>query len=403
MAEAGRNPCLCSWVSKSCVLGPDSPVSYRLAILLCALVPLLLWQRSTPGVAKTEGPPAAPMAATKRPRAAPSPPLGGFADAAARGTRDSLRHWAAGLGDAEILEHLATAIAQVEQDPTRPSELQFRLRPLLCALAMEGGRRDIDGFLRSLESLGTATAEEEDPFDGTRVTFPLAGKLVLPAIAGHADVDPADAWERLRRSGPGALLEGSEIVSHVFYSWAGHDTAATMATLAEMHETGDWSLAMQAYAAAGMVRRIGPEMSVPSWLDFTGDSLAGIEFAAALAAHDPQAALARSSEPAFVDGFISRWTHADPDAALAFATAQGRPEALVAVARGLLRDDPRRAIELLDSLNDPAAARACLSSWQDAACDDDAWPVFEGAAPRVSLTTRKDAILLGLHRFPETE
>jgi hypothetical protein len=60
-------------------------------------------------------------------------------------------------------------------------------------------------------------------------------------------------------------------------------------------------------------------------------------------------------------------------------------------------------MELLYSLDDPAAAKACLGSWQDGDADDGAWTVFEGAAPRVSRVTRKDAILIGLHRLEQPE
>ena len=76
---------------------------------------------------------------------------------------------------------------------------------------------------------------------------------------------------------------------------------------------------------------------------------------------------------------------------------------MLAVATGLLRDDPRRAMDLLHSLNDPAAAKACLESWKEGDADDDAWPVFEGAAPRVSRVTRTHAILIGIHRFQQPE
>ena len=81
-----------------------------------------------------------------------------------------------------------------------------------------------------------------------------------------------------------------------------------------------------------------------------------------------------------------------------------RQDALLAVATGLFRDDPRRAMELLYSLDDPEAAKACIGSWKDGDHDDDgAWPVFEGASPRVSRVTRKDAILIALHRLRQLE
>jgi hypothetical protein len=61
---------------------------------------------------------------------------------------------------------------------------------------------------------------------------------------------------------------------------------------------------------------------------------------------------------------------------------------------------PARFVSILD---DPAAAKACLGSWQDSDANDGAWPVFEGAAPRVSQVTRHHAILIGLHRLGQPE
>ena len=128
------------------------------------------------------------------------------------------------------------------------------------------------------------------------------------------------------------------------------------------------------------------------------------EIAAALAVHDVAAAEKLGSDAEHTARFIARWTRDDPDAALSYATSLGTQEALLAVATGLFRDDPRRAMELLYSLNDPEAAKACIGTWKNGDHDDDgAWPVFEGAAPRVSRVTRKDAILIALHRLQQPE
>jgi hypothetical protein len=115
------------------------------------------------------------------------------------------------------------------------------------------------------------------------------------------------------------------------------------------------------------------------------------------------AARAFGTGPLPTHRFIARWTDDDPDPALSFATSLGTQEALLAVAKGLLRDDPRRAMELLYSLDDPAAAKACLVSWSSSDANDGAWPVFENAAPRVSRVTRDDAILIGRHRLEQAE
>lgn len=367
------------------------------------LVPLLIWHRSaTRGTEQAEPAPApAAFAATKRPRVDPPRPLAGLADAAARGTRDSLRQWAAGLDDAEIRGHVETAIARIAADTTRPKEEMFHLRPLLCALAMEGGRRDIDSFIEFQDSL------ETDGFDCN---------LVFPALAGHAETDPADAWQQLREVNgilpplEGIPLNGSEIADYIFRLWARRDPGAAMAAFGEhvedLKNVADWDDHAIA-ALAAIVRVVGPD-AVPGLQVMLGGSGPAInsrraEIAAALAVHDVAAAQELGPGPIHTHYFIARWTHDDPDAALSYATSLGTLDALLAVATGLLRDDPRRAMDLLHSLADPAAAKACLESWKEGEADDDAWPVFQGAAPRVSRVTRTHAILIGIHRFQQPE
>lgn len=396
-------------------------MTYRPAIFLGLLVPLLIWQRSSTRAPETREEAAPPMAATKRPRMAPAAPLRDVADAAARGTRDSLRSWASGLDDEEILDHLQTTLDRIAADTTRSKEELFHLRPLLCALAMEGGRRDIESFLRSLDSMvGSENVV-----------------LAYPALAGHAETDPADAWGRLpgigarlpelegSRSGgsensdssfpspepQGIHSGGSEIAGQIFRLWTLRDPEAAMAALDEyvMHKESMASWDGHAVAAlAAIVRVSGPD-AVPGLellLEGYGSDVVSrrAEISAALAVHDVAAAQKLDPDARHTDRFITRWTQDDPDAALNYATSLGTQEALLAVATGLFRDDPRRAMELLYSLNDPEAARACIGSWKDGDHEDDgAWPVFEGASPRVSRVTRKDAILIALHRLEQTE
>jgi len=378
-------------------------VSYRPAILLCLLVPLLIWHRSATRGTEPASVPLASMAASKRPRIDPSRPLAGFADAVARGTRDSLRQWAAGLDDAEIRGHVETAIARIAADTTRPKEEMFHLRPLLCALAMEGGRRDFESFLKSVDSLGGSAGFDEN--------------LGYPALAGHAETDPADAWEHLiQTSGTLPLLgephsDGSEIAGQIFRMWTLRDPEAAKEALKEYAGGLEWPAEWDDQttgALSAIIRVAGPDV-VPG---LTGPldgadlyaALRRAEIAAALAVHDVAAAEKLGSDAEHTARFIARWTRDDPDAALSYATSLGTQEALLAVATGLFRDDPRRAMELLYSLNDPEAAKACIGTWKNGDHDDDgAWPVFEGAAPRVSRVTRKDAILIALHRLQQPE
>ncbi len=396
-------------------------MTYRPAILLGLLVPLLIWQRpATPAPATREEAPA-PMAATKRPRMAPAAPLRGLADAAARGTRDSLRHWASGLDDEEILDHLQTTLARIAADTTSTKEELFHLRPLLCALAMEGGRRDIESFLRSLDSM-----------EELRNVV-----LAYPALAGHAETDPADAWGRLQgigarlpelegsRSGgsensdslfpssepKGIHSGGSEIAGQIFRLWTLRDPEAAKEALKEHAGGLEWAADWDDHATAALsaiIRVAGPDVlpGLTGPLDGSGPDVASqrAEMAAALAVHDVAAAQKLGPDAEHSARFIARWTQDNPDAALSYATSLGTQEALLAVATGLFRDDPRRAMELLYSLNDPEAAKACISSWKDGDNDDDgAWPVFEGASPRVSRVIRKDAILIALHRLQQLE
>ena len=376
-------------------------MTYRPAILLGLLVPLLIWQRSGTRAPETIEEAPAPMAATKRPRMTPAAPLTGLADAAARGTRDSLRHWASGLDDEEILDHLQTTLDRIAADGTRPKEELFHLRPLLCALAMEGGRRDIEWFLRSLESM-----------EGLENVV-----LAYPALAGHAETDPADAWERLQGTGGtfpvlGELhSDASEIANQIFRMWTLRDPEAAKDALKEyagpLEFSADWDDHTTA-ALSAIVRVAGPDVVPGLQLLFEGygSDVASrrAEISAALAVHDVAAAQKLDPDARHTDRFIARWTQDDPDAALSYATSLGTQEALRAVATGLFRDDPRRAMELLYSLNDPEAAKACIGTWKDGDHDDDgAWPVFEGASPRVSRVTRKDAILIALHRLQQTE
>lgn len=396
-------------------------MTYRPAILLGLLVPLLIWQRSATRAPETIEEAPAPMAATKRPRTAPAAPLRDLADAAARGTRDSLRSWASGLDDEEILDHLQTTLDRIAADTTSSKEELFHLRPLLCALAMEGGRRDIGSFLKSLESL-----------EGL-------GNVVLayPALAGHAETDPADAWERLQEmSGTLPVLgdahtdglenadlifspaepegihsDGSEIAGQIFRMWTLRDSEAAKDALKEYSGGLEWSADWDDHATAALsaiIRVAGPDV-VPGLTGPLGGSapyvaLRRAEIAAAVAVHDVAAAQKLGSDVGHTSRFIARWTQDDPDAALSYATSLGTQEALLAVATGLFRDDPRRAMELLYSLNDPEAAKACIGSWKDGDHDNDgAWPVFEDASPRVSRVTRKDAILIGLHRLEQPD
>ncbi len=379
-------------------------MSYRPAIVLCLLVPLLIWHRSATRGAKEAEPAPAPLASSKRPRVDPPRPLAGLADAAARGNRDSLRQWVTGLDDAEIREHVETAIARIAADTTRPKEEIFHLRPLLCALAMEGGRRDIDSFIEFFNSLETGG------FDCN---------LVYPALAGHAEADPADAWRQLREVGPSPeqLPGGSqsycrpEIADHIFRLWVRRDPEAAVDALKEY--AGDlleWPPDWDDYttpALSAIIRIAGPHVvpGLNGLFEGYGSNVAlqRAKIAAALAVHDVAAAQELDSNAEHTHYFIAHWTHDDPDAALAYATSLGTREALLAVATGLLRDDPRRAMDLLHSLNDPAAAKACLESWKESDADDDAWPVFQGAAPRVSRVTRTHAILIGIHRLQQPQ
>ncbi len=368
-------------------------VSYRPAILLCALVPLLLWQRSTTP-AEVPEPAASPMAPTKRPRSTSSKPLAGFGDAAARGNHDSLRSWAAGLSDPELRENLEATVDRITQDTTASKEELFHLRPLLCALAMEGGRRDISGFTQYLWSMG--------PENGQNSLFSDA---VFPAIAGHAENNPADAWARLQGASmlgsrsfvAGELYpEGTEIADYIFRLWASQDPAAAISGIEEFVSTGQDLTAWKSHAISAIARVRGPEevSRLVHHLDFPTLH----KISAVLAMRDPQAV-----DPAYAPEFLPLWTHEDPDAALAYATSLGTQEALLAVAKGFLRDDPRRAMDLLYSLNDPEAATALLKSWQPGDANDGAWPVFPGAAPRVNANTRKDAIFFALHRLQPPE
>lgn len=376
-------------------------MTYRPAVLLGLLVPLLIWQRSATRAPETIEEAPAPMAATKRPRMAPAAPLRDLADAAARGTRDSLRSWASGLDDEEILDHLQTTRDRIAADTTSSKEELFHLRPLLCALAMEGGWRDFESFLRSLDSL-----------EGLENVV-----LAYPALAGHAETDPADAWERLQELSTilpeleGRHSDGSEIADHIFRLWARRDPDAALAAFGDhvadhklVAEWDDHAIA----ALAAIIRVTGPD-AVPGVQGILGGSGPEItsrraEIAAALAAHDVEAAQELGPGPIHTHYFIARWTQNDPDAALAYATSLGTQDNLLAVATGLFRDDPRRAMELLYSLDDPEAAKACIASWKDGDHDDDgAWPVFEGASPRVSRVTRKDAILIALHRLEQPD
>lgn len=378
-------------------------MTYRPAILLGLLVPLLIWQRSATRAPETIEEIPAPMAATKRPRMAPAAPLGGLADAAARGTRDSLRYWASGLDDEEILDHLQTTLARIAADTTSTKEELFHLRPLLCALAMEGGRRDIEAFLSSLKSM--------EGLDGS------IGNLAYPALAGHAETDPADAWLRLQDyiAFPVELVKGRsygwEITAEIFRLWALEDVEtakdALRAYVWDLDGATDWGVHATA-ALSATIRVAGPDVlpGLTGPLDGSAPeaTLRRAEIAAALAVHDVAAAQKIGPDAEHSARFIARWTQDDPDAALSYATSLGTQDALLAVATGLFRDDPRRAMELLYSLDDPEAAKACIGSWKDGDHDDDgAWPVFEGASPRVSRVTRKDAILIALHRLQQTE
>ena len=376
-------------------------MTYRPAIFFGLLVPLLIWQRSATRAPETIEEAPAPMAATKRPRMAPAP-LAGLADAAARGTRDSLRSWASGLDDEEILDHLQTTLDRIAADGTRPKEELFHLRPLLCALAMEGGRRDIESFTGSL---GDSIEAAE-----------IAGNLVYPAMAGHAEIDPAGAWLRLQETqqfegipiAGGFGSNGSEIADYIFRLWVRKDPEAAKNALKEYRGELMWWTDSndQALAALSAIIRVAGPDAAQGLVDVSGTGFTSqcAEIAAALAAHDVAAAQKQSPDAEHSARFIARWTRDDPAAALSYATSLGTQDALLAVATGLFRDDPRQAMELLYSLNDPEAARACIGSWKDGDHDDDgAWPVFEGASPRVSRVTRKDAILIGIHRLEQTE
>ncbi len=378
-------------------------MSYRPAIVLCLLVPLLIWHRSSTRGTEPAPVPLAAMAASKRPRTDPPRPLAGLADAVARGTRDSLRQWVTGLDDGEIRGHVETAIARIAADTTRPKEEMFHLRPLLCALAMEGGRRDIDSFIEFWYSLDAAQFE---------------GDLVYPALAGLAEIDPAGAWRQRQQKAqlaaqplPGASNSYCpEITDHIFRLWARRDPDAAMAAFGEhvkdQKHVADWDDHAIA-ALAAIIRVTGPD-AMPGLQGILGGSGPEItsrraEIAAALAVHDVAAAQELGPDAEHTHRFIARWTHDDPDAALSYATSLGTRDALLAVATGLLRDDPRRAMEILYSLNDPGAAKACLQSWKEGDADDGAWPVFQGAAPRVSRVTRTHAILIGLHRLEQPD
>jgi hypothetical protein len=268
---------------------------------------------------------------------------------------------------------------------------------------MEGGRRDFESFLKSVDSLGGSAGFDEN--------------LAYPALAGHAETDPADAWEHLiQTSGTWPLLgephsDGSEIAGQIFRMWMLRDPEAAKEALKEYAGGLEWSAEWDDQTTAALsaiIRVAGPDV-VPG---LTGPldgsdlyaALRRAEIAAAVAVHDVAAAQKLGSDAEHSARFIARWTRDDPDAALSYATSLGTRDALLAVATGLFRDDPRRAMELLYSLNDPEAAKACIGTWKNGDHDDDgAWPVFEGAAPRVSRVTRKDAILIALHRFQQPE
>jgi hypothetical protein len=282
---------------------------------------------------------------------------------------------------------------------------------------MEGGRRDSGSFLKSLDSLeGLGNVD-----------------LAYPALAGHAETDPADAWGRLPGMGgtlpelegarsdglenadlifspaepEGIHSDGAEIAGQIFRIWTLRDPEAAKDALKEYAGGLEWSADwddLSTSALAAIIRVAGPD-GVPGLTGpLDGSDLYAAsrraEIAAALAVHDVAAAQKLGSDAEHSARFIARWTRDDPDATLSYATSLGTRDALLAVATGLFRDDPRRAMELLYSLNDPEAAKACIGTWKNGDHDDDgAWPVFEGAAPRVSRVTRKDAILIALHRL----
>ena len=95
--------------------------------------------------------------------------------------------------------------------------------------------------------------------------------------------------------------------------------------------------------------------------------------------------------------YLRTWARDQPDEALAFArTLDSNEKALRYVASGMARDDPQRAIQVLAMRPESEVSTGnILEFWMLSPADvanDQAWPIYEGAAPRVSATERNETI-----------
>jgi hypothetical protein len=334
--------------------------------------------------------------------------IDGLSGALARGTPESLRTWVSDLDDAALRQHFEKCVEWLAEDSKSPEALRFRA--VLAALAMESGRRDVEGFTAYLKE--KAVGEKRV---GVGVRF---REGVNAAIAGCAEADPADAWRKLQNEvvhdfGKGVAHEFTnclEASAHTFRLWTERDPDAAFAAIQGFPSiggpgTGRFVGAVGAFAASC------PDADLPGLISWAkrqtpsdgSDGNAPVlirSLAANLARRDPQAAwdLMTSGNWQSPEEYLRTWARDQPDEALAFArTLDPNETALRHVASGMARDNPQRAILVLAMRPDSEVATGdILEFWMLSPADianDEAWPIYQGAAPRVSATERNEVIV----------
>jgi hypothetical protein len=374
-----------------------------LGVVVVALLVVIATRRN-PSAAENQQ---APAKETKSALRGDASRIDGLSAALARGTPDSLRTWVSGLDDAALRQHLEKCVEWLAEDSKSPEALRFRA--VLAALAMEGGRRDVEGFTAYLKD--KAVAEKRV---GVGVRF---REGVNAAIAGYAESNPADAWRRLQGEvvhdfGKGVSHEFTnclEAAAQTFQLWTERDPDAALAAIHDFPSVGGPGTS-RFVGAVGAFAASCPAEELPgliSWAkrqtpsDGSDNKAPALirSLAANLARRDPQAAwdLVTSGNWESPEEYLRIWACDQPDEALAFArTLDSNEIALRYVASGMARDDPQRAIQVLAMHPDSEVSTgSILEFWMLSPADianDQTWPIYKGAAPRVSATERNEVI-----------
>lgn len=326
--------------------------------------------------------------------------------AARHASADDLRSWAAGLSGATLRTLLREGCAH--WDPLELTRDSYDARRLLAALAMEAGRRDIDGLLAEY-------AAEDDPSDlSTR-------PLVAAALSGFAEIDPARAWDLLGEFvvmqvefDPGngqaqqtqiALQDPSSdaAVRKIFEEWAKLDPHSALSILSSTADPDTAQVLLtssETDAIAGFVSHCPPEF-LPRYADLLQDryehhrqtltfatdvpflddvpipgrlfersstqTITSHEVATTMEswlARDPVAALEWFERQPFAssrDSMFSEIATREPER-IAALVADPSPELQSALAGGWLDREPERAFEMMETW-EPERVREELRLW----------------------------------------